>query len=215
MFEKLGGLPGVIGAVDGTYIPIPRPVNDQQSYFNRKKFHSITLQAVCTSDYAFTDCYVGWPSSVHDARVLRNSALHGKVKTLFNPHYYLLGDPAYPVRHWLVVPYKENGRLTPSHKKFNNIVSKTRVKIEQAFGLLKGRFRRLKFLDIRDMKELNETVLMCCIFHNLSLCESDLESMMDTEPPDEEEEIDFVESREKAEGNHKRDWLRAYVDSYV
>jgi len=218
-FEDVGGLPGVIGAVDGTYIRIPRPKKDQQSYFNRKKFHSVTLQAVCTADKKFTDCYVGWPSSVHDSRVLRNSAIHEHSASYFKPHFYMLGDPAYPVRPWLMVGYKENGKLTASHKKFNYAISKTRVVIELAFGVLKGRIRRLKFLDIRDMKALNETVLMCCIFHNIGISEDDLEAMTDAvlnqndDEDEEEPEMELSESREKSEGEDKREWLRNYINT--
>ena len=36
--------PGVIGFIDGTHIAIRRPVNNPNSYYNRKDFHSIILQ---------------------------------------------------------------------------------------------------------------------------------------------------------------------------
>nr|CAI5844142.1 unnamed protein product [Callosobruchus analis] len=36
--------PGVIGVVDGSHIRIDKPNNDPESYFNRKKFHSIQVQ---------------------------------------------------------------------------------------------------------------------------------------------------------------------------
>ncbi|CAN8003724.1 unnamed protein product [Ixodes pacificus] len=45
-------------------------------------------------------------------------------------------------------PYREDGRLTPQQVKFNNILSAARSVSERAFGRLKGKFRRLKFLDI-------------------------------------------------------------------
>lgn len=38
------GFPGVIGALDGTHIYISAPVQDPQSYINRKGRHSIQLQ---------------------------------------------------------------------------------------------------------------------------------------------------------------------------
>lgn len=210
----MGSLPGVIGAIDGTFIPIPAPKEDQESYYNRKKFHAVILQAVCMQNMAFSDCYVGWPGSCHDARVLRNSKLYQNVDTLFNPEFYIIGDPAYPIRSWLMVAYKENGRLTPSHRLFNKSLSKTRVVIEQAFSLLKGRFRRLKFLDIRDMKELNETVMMCCILHNVLLHEGNFEEFFDPTGEDSTNQVegdDADELHAKAEGENKREWLRNYI----
>ena len=70
-FRLRCGLPGIVGAMDGSHIPIKPPDADEQSYFNRKKSHSIVLQAVCDSNEVFTDVYAGWPGSVHDSRVLR------------------------------------------------------------------------------------------------------------------------------------------------
>lgn len=38
------GIPNVIGAVDGTHIPIHAPRIDKPSYYNRNKYASIQLQ---------------------------------------------------------------------------------------------------------------------------------------------------------------------------
>lgn len=64
----------------------------------------------------FTDLYCGWPGSVHDARVLRNSSLGqrsaGNMRELFQNGTHLLGDGAYPLAPWLLVPFKESYNLT-------------------------------------------------------------------------------------------------------
>jgi hypothetical protein len=41
-----GGLPDVIGAIDGCHIPIKTPRENDSEYINRKGFHSLQLQAV-------------------------------------------------------------------------------------------------------------------------------------------------------------------------
>ena len=46
------------------------------------------VQAVVDHNYLFTDLYIGWPGSVHDARVLSNSAVYQKC----NNGEYLKGD---------------------------------------------------------------------------------------------------------------------------
>ncbi|XP_052778539.1 putative nuclease HARBI1 [Mya arenaria] len=69
------GFPGIIGAVDGSHIPIRTPTEYPENYINRKGFPSVILQAVCDHNMRFIDIYCGWPGSVHDARVLRNSPL--------------------------------------------------------------------------------------------------------------------------------------------
>lgn len=41
--------------------------------------------------------------------------------------------------------------------------------IERAFALLKGRFRRLKYLHVDMIHEIPRTILACCVLHNLCL----------------------------------------------
>ena len=45
-FEEKHDIPGVVGAIDGTHIPIKALSENQQDYINRKKIRSIILQAV-------------------------------------------------------------------------------------------------------------------------------------------------------------------------
>jgi hypothetical protein len=64
-FSNKSGFPQIIGAIDG------RPKEDGDSYFNRKNFYSVVLQAVCKADRSFIDIDCRWPGSVHDGRVFR------------------------------------------------------------------------------------------------------------------------------------------------
>jgi hypothetical protein len=57
---------------------------------------------------------------------------------------HLIGDLAYKLSSTLMVGFKNHGNLTLRQKNFNVILSKSRVTIERAYALLKGRFRRLK-----------------------------------------------------------------------
>jgi hypothetical protein len=61
--------PQCAGAVDGTHIPTIAPAENHTNYFNRKGFHSIVIQALVDHQYRFMDIYIGWPGSVHDARI--------------------------------------------------------------------------------------------------------------------------------------------------
>lgn len=95
-FLRKTGFPGIVGCIDGSHIPIPGPTDHRASYINRKGFPSIQLQAVCDDNLRFLDVCAGWPGSVHDARVFRNSPLHDALEggNLHNENH-LLGDSAY------------------------------------------------------------------------------------------------------------------------
>lgn len=66
----------------------------------------------------------------------------------------VVADPAYKLTTWCMEPFPQTKAMTDSQRDFNKPLSSARVVIEQAFGLLKGRWRCL--LDKLD--ELVETV---------------------------------------------------------
>jgi hypothetical protein len=176
-FQNLCRLPHAIGAIDGTYIAIKAPKENPESYINRKCFYGMTLQAVCDPCLQFTDCFVGYPSSVSDNRIFRNSHIYEGVQNhpqRFFPHNeYILGDKAYPVLPWLMTPYINRGNLTARQIYYNSAVSKGRQVIERAFSLLKGRFRRLKYIDMNRTDLIPETILAACVLHNICLLHND------------------------------------------
>ncbi|KAK9679331.1 DDE superfamily endonuclease [Popillia japonica] len=147
-FEFIGNgfrrYPGVIGAVDGTHIPLKVPTNQHDSYINRHQQHSINLMAVCNADKVFTYVFVGFPGSAHDSRVFSNSILvqnierYGANKYFKDcERYHLVGDSAFPIKQWLMTPYKENHVLNQAKYHHNHCLSGARICIEHAFGLLK------------------------------------------------------------------------------
>lgn len=53
-FFRKRGISGVVGAIDGTHVPIMKPPNDRwNSYINRKNWSSIVFQAVVDGDGNF------------------------------------------------------------------------------------------------------------------------------------------------------------------
>ena len=65
------------GAIDGTHIAIIAPKEDHTDYVNRKGYHSVVMQALVDCNYLFRDV-IGWPGSVHNARILSNSTIYDK-----------------------------------------------------------------------------------------------------------------------------------------
>lgn len=68
------------GCVDGTHVPIRRPVVNSQDYFCQKQYFSLNIQAACDYRGYFMDVECMWPGSVHDAEVFANSSINIKLR---------------------------------------------------------------------------------------------------------------------------------------
>ena len=179
--NNLFNIPQILGAIDGSHIPIKAPKHNKESYFNQKHFYSMNLQAVVGFDGRFLDISAGFPGSIHDPRVLRMSGLYGRVlrnEILQGPYINLngvsvgpliVGDSAYPIFPWLLKPYQNVRNLDPTKVQFNTVLSKIRVIVERALGVLKGRWRCLR----KELEILTEnvpgTIAACCILHNICI----------------------------------------------
>lgn len=167
-----------MGAIDGTYVPIKAPEKDAEIYITRKCNYAMTLQAISDTELNFTDCYIGFPGSVGDARIFRMSHIYQDImnnpNNFFPGNEFIIGDKAYPLKTWCITPYIERRRLNNTEKKFNLAHAKTRQCIERTFALLFGRFRRLKYLDMTRTDLIPATVIACCVLHNICLNYIDL-----------------------------------------
>ena len=105
----------------------------------------------------FTHAYVGWPGSRTDAHILKHSKLWRRTRELFPAGHYLIGDSGYPLLNWLVTPFTKVQVLADATKgDFNFNHASSRVVVEQAFGLLKSRFRILKTgLTLHDLRNVS------------------------------------------------------------
>ena len=176
-FRDIAGLPGVIGAIDGTYVPIKAPRDNPETYINRKCFYAITLQVICTPELLFTDCFTGYPSSVSDIRIFRNSDIYEEFlnenRNYFEIDEFIIGDKAYPNMNWCITPYINRGHLDERQTRFNTVHARSRQVIERAFALLFGRFRRLRYLDMNRVDLIPVTIIAACTLHNICLMQAD------------------------------------------
>lgn len=180
-FAQARGIRKCIGAVDGCHVPIIKPcVPNSIEYWNHKKFHSVNLTAIVDASRKFTMVYCGDPGSFHDIRVFRRSAFFTMVTEraheIFPDDSFLIGDGGYQGISdvWLIHPFRDTGRLTPNQQEFNRMLSSTRVFVEQAFGILKGRFRRLlNQIPLFDLPFIIDFIISCCILHNMCTDEGD------------------------------------------
>lgn len=117
--------------------------------------------------------YLGWPGSVHDARVFRNSDLWENGSICCEGRH-ILADSAYPRQEWVLTPYRRVGMLSREQNNYDKLHSCTRVVIERAFGLLKGRFKRLQHVNVHDLKHVCDIIMACCVLHSICISEGDI-----------------------------------------
>ena len=126
--------------------------------------------------------------SVHDARVFINSLIYKKITEddiLENEEVQtiggcqvpvcIVGDSAYPLLSWVMKPFDDSA--TSEQKYFDYRLSSALMVVENAFGRLKGRWRRLlKKIDMA-IENVPTVIAACCILHNL--CEIHEETFND------------------------------------
>nr|XP_055058042.1 uncharacterized protein LOC129442166 [Misgurnus anguillicaudatus] len=209
------GFPQVVGCLDGTHIQIDRPDGpNATAYYNRKGFYSIVMQAVVDHKGIFRDVCIGWPGSVHDARVFVNSGLYRKAQrgTLFPPipskriegvdiPLLILADPAYPLLSWIQKPYSDNGHLTDAQRHFNFKLSQSRMAVEMAFERLKRRWRSLAHRCEHTIKAICRVVLTCAVLHNFCERAGETIPLEDNITETHQQDVDEVdpEAREEAQ----------------
>ena len=133
----------------------------------------IGQKAVVDSNKRFTLIDAGFPGSAHDSRVFKSTVLYNTMinsKKDFAPstYYHLVGDSAFQLSVNVMGSFKDYGNLSNLRRKYNTKWSQTRDVIENAFGLLKGRFRRLKYVDTK-VDKIPNIIKACCILHNITL----------------------------------------------
>lgn len=162
------GFPNIIGAIDGSHIEIDKPQNDPDSYINRKGYYSIQMQVVCDHGLKIRDIFIGYPGSVHDSRVFRNSPLYQTLPQKCG-QYFLLGDSGYPLQANLLTPFKDRGQLTERQIHYNVQLARNRYVIEHCFGVLKQKFRQLFHIKLRKMEIIVHLIRAACVLHNIAL----------------------------------------------
>ena len=195
------GIPQVIGAVDGTHIPIKTPVYGNAAHHCRKGFPSINVHAICDQFGRLIEVLVGNPGSMHDSNVFKSNdfwrSIHnGLGSVLWRGRSLVLGtqvpfqiiaDSAYACTSFVLPAFKDGVAGQDRNKKrFNRKHAATRNVVERAFGRLKTRWRALLKEYELQLKNQNFMILACFCLHNI--CEVRNERC----PPNDAELHDLV-----------------------
>ncbi|GFY89619.1 PIF / Ping-Pong family of plant transposase [Actinidia rufa] len=152
-FEELTSLPNMCGAIDATPIKIrhvPAEANPS-AYRCREGFPAVLLQVVADHKKIFWDVCVKAPGGFDDSTHLRESVLYNR----------LISEDIV----WDKV-FECEGTGTPAQDQFDEALMKGRKMVEEAIGLLKGRWKILQDMNV-GLDHAPQTIVACCVLHNL------------------------------------------------
>lgn len=66
----------------------------------------------------------------------------------------------------MLIPFANNGHLTQEQLDFNRALSQCRVRVENAFGRAKGKWRRIKMLHVRNEAVAVDHITASFMLHN-------------------------------------------------
>ena len=181
-FQERWNLPHAIGSIDGKHVRIRNPSLAGSHFYNYKKFFSMVLLAVVDSRYKFLYIDVGAVGSESDGGVFAQTKLNEMFlanranlpppeilpnATQGEPvEYFLVGDDAFPLRNHLMKPYPLRA-LTKEERVFNYRLSRARLTVENAFGIMASRFRIFHTSICLKPDRVEAVVMASCVLHNI------------------------------------------------
>ncbi|XP_055843196.1 putative nuclease HARBI1 [Episyrphus balteatus] len=173
-FFEATGFPGVIGAIDCTHVKIQKPNMEVEAcYLNRKGYHSKNVQLICDFNLQILGVYARFGGASHDSFIWEASSIKTlleqrcEINGVAEQSSWLLGDSGYPLRPWLMTPYRSS--TDANERAFNTIHAKTRNCIERLNGVLKSVFRCLKIGLFYSPAAAGRIINACCVLHNFRI----------------------------------------------
>ncbi|XP_068192947.1 uncharacterized protein [Antennarius striatus] len=207
------GLPGVLGVLGHTRIPIRLPTGRveedgaaPEEKRMKKEVHPdswLNLELLVDHHGRFLHCRISRGSYVDRGRALR--AKLQQDPGLVPSGSCIVARTGYPLSAHILTPY--SGALGPREELFNRTLEEHLHILDQAFARLRARFCRLQYLDIGDYDRARAVVLTACVLHNVFL---DLGQVVEGEVEGggatrEEEGAGVKEEEEEDEGLNRRD----------
>ena len=196
-FYSKCSVPYLFGSIDGSIIKIKSPfaVNfiPREFWSKRKQAYSLNLMVICDHKKRFIFADSRWPGSTCDTGAVARSRFLTNLfvqrdPDLFPQPYMILADGGFHKRACFVAPdLPAHNRLETS---FNTSVSRARCVVENAFGLLKMKWRRLHQHSIAENTNIIPQLVLCaCVLHNICIDAGDVNAEEDAAVRDEEERL--------------------------
>ncbi|XP_041366787.1 uncharacterized protein LOC121381526 [Gigantopelta aegis] len=179
-FQRCWNVPHACGALDGKHVALKKPPHSGSEYFNYKGFFFIVVLALVDANYRFLWADVGGVGSQSDAQIYNASELaevlqSGEINLPDDEHlpnddrphpYFMLSDDAFALKSYMMKPYSRRN-MTYEEKIANCRISRGRLVVENAFGIMALRWQVL----LTTMQQSTETVQLivktCMVLHNI------------------------------------------------
>lgn len=173
-FRDIAGFPCVVGAIDGTHIRVNPPAAEGSAFINQDQKHSLNVCGVAGPNYRFYYVHSGAPGRSHDSGVLKQTSIWQEwEENGYRPFdgAVILGDAGYPLTEWLLTPFSPTVPLSSDQEGYQRAHTHTRAVVEQSFGVLKMRFRKLFTggLRITNMQSAANLIEAAVVIHNMCI----------------------------------------------
>ncbi|KAL0860004.1 hypothetical protein ABMA27_010319 [Loxostege sticticalis] len=170
-FMEKFGFPGTIGCIDGTHVALIRPVEHEETYYNRKNYHSLNVLIICDSQLNIIYADASFGGAAHDSFIWNQSPIKDYMQELHNngERCWLLGDSGYAQRPHMMTPILGAAPGTPEEH-YTALHCRVRNTVERCTGVLKARWRCLLAHRVLHYDPImsGKIVNACIVLHNIA-----------------------------------------------
>lgn len=175
---RCGVLNKCIGAIDGLLIKT-RPPSKRETvrgidfYSGHKKAVGLNAQVLCDAKKRVVYLSVRCPGKTNDLLAYQASNLSSLIEGLPDG-YFVVGDNAYVNTNHLLVPFPGQISSTDPRDAFNFYLSQLRVRVENCFALIVGRWGVLWGPLRMPLRRQPMVIKAICCLHNFCIDEGDI-----------------------------------------
>ena len=140
------------------------------AYSGHKRHHGLKFQSVIVPDGMLVQMFGPIEGRRHDTTVLKESRLEERLQ-LLPPDCYIYGDQAYPVRTWLLSPFRGPNKPIPM-RRWNRKMRTVRISVEHGYKIITTLWSHLRYVPAQQVFKtpVAKQYVACAALTNLHNC---------------------------------------------
>ena len=137
---------------------------------NTKTWHGVKFQSIILPDGMVAQMFGPVEGRRHDVFLLSQSRLDEHMQ-LLPPDAYVYGDQAYPLRPWLLAPFKGPNKPIPQ-RAWNRNMRTVRISVEHGFKVVTTLWSHLKYVPAQTIFKtaVSRHYVVCTALANMHNC---------------------------------------------